>query len=98
VLGKDDTTTRLRLSNRLNVDLSELTVRYHYEGGPTKPMPSFAEQKLSLAAGESVDLDVPRTPTGKPVDPTLKRAPRLVGVQLRGKAARVVIDIELPVN
>jgi hypothetical protein len=97
-LGKDDRVTRVRLHNPFTEDIAELEVRFHYEGGPTKPMPTFDDKKLALASGASVDVEVPRTPTGEPLDPTNKRAKRLYGVQLRASVGRAVLDVELPVH
>lgn len=98
VLGKDDRVARVRFYNPFDEDLPELEVRFHYEGGPTKPMPTFVDRKLALPSGENVVLEVPLTPTGKPLDEGNKRAKHLVGIHLRATVGNAELNIELRVH
>ena len=89
VLIGDDEVARVELTNPFNVDLVDLPMRYHYESGKGKPSPRYVDRALTLLAGESVVLEVPRRHQGRW---------QLVGIQLRGQAGRVELDVELKVK
>ena len=56
----DEETVQVEVLNPLNRTLTDLTIVWHYEGGPGKPMPHFVEHTVTLRPGAAHRSQQPR--------------------------------------
>jgi hypothetical protein len=95
LLGKDDTSVRIRIHNPFNVAFKDVVFQAHYEGGPGKPMPAYADQALGVAPGQATVMTISRTLAGSEALPATKSGYGLHSLELTGQVGRARLTVEL---